>query len=182
MNEDQGSGATDVDRWLDEIETQESAGGGQGFSALERLQLDEDLNVFLLQLVRYHGAEVALFLYPDAAGNRIVLEVDQKELFAALPRREDRLQGLRLQALPAFVREAGPDRSEYIAALLHRAALVQVLQADSTASAIFSEVAASKVLFLDTNFVFRLLGLQGDQLKASAKELLDLGRQLGHVF
>ncbi|HLE21134.1 MAG TPA: hypothetical protein VJB88_08475, partial [Vicinamibacteria bacterium] len=105
-----------------------------------------------------------------------------KELFAALPRREDRLQGLRLQALPAFVREAGPDRSEYIAALLHRAALVQVLQADSTASAIFSEVAASKVLFLDTNFVFRLLGLQGDQLKASAKELLDLGRQLGHVF
>jgi hypothetical protein len=123
-----------------------------------------------------------LFLYPTASGNKPALEIDHHELFRALPHREDRIKELRAHALPAFVRETTPDRADYIAALLHRAALVQVLQVDSTAAAIFSEVAASKVLFLDTNFVFRLLGLQGEQLGDAAREVVQLGKQLGHVF
>ena len=171
-----------VNDWLDKTNSHECAHDGHGLSTVERFHLAEDLNIFLLQLVRYHGAEIALYLYPDAVESQSILNIDQKELFSALQRRSDRIQELRQQVLPAFVREAGADRAKYVAALLHRAALVQVLQVDPTAAAVFSEVAASKVLFLDTNFVFRLLGLQGEQLKTSAREVLDLGRQLGHTF
>lgn len=172
-----------ISDWLDSL-SQElgSMRGGSGLSAMERLHLEQDLSLFLLQLVRFHGAELALFLYPHSKRNLTILNVDDHDLFAEMPRRDGRLEDVRKLALPAFVREAKGARADLIAALLHRAALLQILQADATASAIFSEVIASKVLYLDTNFVFRVLGLQGDQLRASAREAMELGRQLGHTF
>lgn len=168
--------------WLDAVDVDLGARNEHALTAIQRTELEADLETFLLQLVRYHGAEVVAFLYPDSQVSRPVLEMNEPSLFSELPPRGDVVRELRRIALPAFVREARGLRATFIAGLLHRAALLQILQADASASALFSETLTPPILFLDTNFVFRLLGLQGEVLRAAAHDVLSHGRALAQRF
>lgn len=171
-----------IDAWLGSLDEELATDGRTELSAIERLQLEEDLQLFLLQLVRYHGAEVALFLYPVLDEVRGILNVDERQLFRELPARGDRILEMRAVAFPAFVREARGDRATYVAGLLHRAALLQILQTDAEASVLFAEILQDKTLYLDTNVVFRILGLQGSLLRDSSREILAIGERLKHKF
>lgn len=168
--------------WLDAVDVDLHARNEQALTTIQRNELEADLDTFLLQLVRFHGAEVVAFLYPDSQTPRPVLEVDEPSLFHELPPRGDAVRELRRIALPAFVREATGHRASFIAALLHRAALLQILQADASASALFAQGLTAPTLFLDTNFVFRLLGLQGELLRAAARDVLTHGQALAQRF
>lgn len=171
-----------VQEWLDGIDAERAQNGLPPLQNLDQVYLRGDLETFLLQLVRYHGAEIVSFLYPDDSHHREILEIDERALFLELPPRGDTLNAIRHQHLPAFVREATGDRATYIADLLHRATILQVLQADASASALLVELNAPKQFYLDTNVVFRLLGLQGDVLCDAARCLLTFGREQGHEF
>jgi exonuclease VII large subunit len=167
--------------WLDSIDQTLSSRMQERLNALQRVQLEADLDLFVSQLVRYHGVEVATFLYPaaDALRNQLLLEDDS--LYSVLgPSADEVLSALRREFLPRFVREATPRRAVYIADRLHRAFVLQVLQVDASASQLFRDAITPKDLFLDTNFVFRALGLQGEVLRTTAREVLTLSKRLGH--
>jgi len=168
--------------WLDVVDVELGARNEHALTAIQRTELEADLETFLLTLVRYHGAEVVAFLYPDSQASRPVLEMNEPSLFDELPSRGDVVRALRRIALPAFVREAKGLRATFIAGLLHRAALLQILQADASASALFAQTLTPPILFLDTNFVFRLLGLQGNALREAAHDVLSHGQALAQRF
>jgi len=171
-----------LEEWVDRLDEELEAIGEQILTSQESYQLREDLEAFLLQLVRYHGVELALFLYPGCDVDEDVMATHLGDFFRSLPKRGDRVEQLRKRTLPGFVREAEGERAEYIAALLHRAALLSILQADPSAKAVFAEVLEQKTIYLDTNLVFRILGFQGRRLHQAALDALRLGAKLDHEF
>ena len=144
-------------------------------------QLRADLESWLERLIKRHGVESALILYPEVPrAHQLFAEID-REGIDFLPGRSGRVGELREQALYLFVRQPTEAQRTMLAARLNTAYFATVLSLDPSAAAIVQELTRGQRIYLDTNFVYRVLNLQGPLLHLSAKRLLKLTQELGYV-
>jgi hypothetical protein len=144
-------------------------------------ELRTDLEVWLEQLITRHGVESALILYPEIPrAQQLFAEIDSAGL-DFLPRRSGRVGEIREQALYLFVRQPTEAQRTMLATLLNTAYFITILSLDPSASALVQDLTRGQRIYLDTNFIYRVLNLQGPRLYLSSKRLLELTQELGYV-
>jgi hypothetical protein len=164
-----------VDKWLRALE--------EKYPYLTSSDLDclrADLLAYLVNLISFHGAECVDLIYEDSEAVSELLGSNGTQLFTILPARPSHLEQVRQIELPEFFRDASADRKAYIGSLLDSAFLLHMLQLDPECSAIVRAQLAGGTIYLDTNLVYRLLGLQGPELFLAAKRLVEISHELGY--
>lgn len=166
-------------RALDEWEaTLRTLNAGLTFD--EVAELRDDLHTWLERVMRRHGVESALILYPEEPRAQRVFAELEKDGLDFLPRRDGRVERLREQALYLFVRQPTEAQRMFLSSLLNTAYFLTVFTLDPSAGRLVQDVTRGQRVYLDTNFVYRILNLQGPRLHLSAKRLLEMTQALGY--
>jgi predicted nucleic acid-binding protein len=144
--------------------------------------LRSDLREWLHQIITRHGAEAALMLYPeDDRARRFFEEVDSRG-FELLPERESGVRSLREQALPLFIRSPTPDQRRFLAGLLNTSFYMTVLTIDVDAKQLVQAQMEGHRIYVDTNFLYAVLGAASAEEVYSSRRLVQLSKDLGISF
>lgn len=143
--------------------------------------LSRDLRIFALRLLSQHSAEtLGLYYGNDSALAHLLSELETRNVAELWEPRDANFQALRLQEITGFFREADDRRKQFIASLMHGLFILQLTQLDPRCAAIVRSQLSPAKLYLDTNFVFRLVGLQGPDLYLAATKLAEVSQKLGY--
>ncbi|MEK6327301.1 MAG: hypothetical protein AABM66_07225 [Actinomycetota bacterium] len=143
--------------------------------------LCDDLRTWLNQVIARHGVESALVLYPENPRTQQLFDAIEKMGLSFLPSRGGRVDDIRDWAFQMFVREPTPAQRTYLAGLLNTAFYITVLTTDPEASRLVQERVAGHRVYLDTNFIYALLGLGVTASEAlSAARLIQLTKEVGY--
>lgn len=135
-----------------------------------------DLRIYVRRVLEHHGAETALLINSKAS-----LKVSKSptiDLNSFLPSRSSELEEIRSREFPAFFREAQGERRLFIAKLLDASFVIHALTIDKTCSELIKWQVKGTLIYLDTNFVYRLLDLQGERQTAATHLLLNLASKM----
>lgn len=164
-----------LDEWRTTVFDLEPALAAEDF-----LILCGDLRAWLGRVVARHGVESALLLYPEnPRAHKLFDELEALGL-TFLPRRGGPLGRLRDRAFQIFVRQPTETQRRYLANLLNTSFHQTVLTLDPAANELIQERLAGHRIYLDTNFLYSLLGLGSASAVLAANRLLDLTRNLGY--
>jgi hypothetical protein len=141
--------------------------------------LRTDLRQWLHLIITRHGAEAALMLYPEDDRARGFFEEVDSRGFDLLPERESELGQLRAQALPLFIRCPTPDQRRFLAALLNTSFYMTVLTIDPGAEQLVRAQMEGHRIYLDTNFLYAVLGAAPPEEVYSSRRLVKLSKELG---
>jgi hypothetical protein len=141
--------------------------------------LSADLRDWLHLIITRHGAEAAMMLYPEEERARRFFDELNARGFESLPQRDGTLAALREQALPLFIRHPTPAQREFLANLLNTSFYMTVLTIDPAARQLVQEQVKGHTIYLDTNFLYAVLGAAGAEEVYSARRLIELSRELG---
>ena len=149
----------------------------------ELLMLSERFKRFLAEVVHFHAAEAAAFLYiGDDQGQARFFERLDSRLPAATADLDDRLAPVAEATFRDFFRNPDGDFRDYLADRLQVAFYYHLLSIDPAGSELVRDNFANKILYLDTNFIFRLLGLHGPAYAYSPAAVAEISRQLGFTL
>jgi len=166
-----------IDQWLEEIERKYS-----GLDQDDLKLLEEDLWIYLTKIFARHGAECATLIYAgQEEAKRFIAEL-KDDIFTFLPGRSPGLHKIRIIELPNFFKNASAERKRYIAQFLDSTFIIHMLHIDKNCSALIQKQFKDYRLYLDTNFVYRLLGLQGSVLQKAAERAVKLAQRLNFIL
>lgn len=167
--------ATAFAQWDDRVRELEPALTDEDIEAL-----GDDLRVWLAQVIARHGAESALMLYPEnPRAQGLFDEIEQLGL-DFLPSREGCAGNIRDRAFALFVKQPTAEQRVYLAGLLKTSFHMTVLTLDPEAGALVQQSIAGHRLYLDTNFLYGLLGLSTATEALAAGRVMELSRKLGY--
>ena len=142
--------------------------------------LEESLTTYLKTAIRRHGVEASLLLYPESEeALRVYQELDA-EGFDFLPDVDPALKEVREFALSHFLRHPTAAQRDYLAENLNTAYFLTVLSIDPAGARLVAEITSGQRVYLDTNFVYRLLGIQGPRYVKPAEAILRVTREAGY--
>jgi len=144
--------------------------------------LGEDLTIYLTEIFARHGAECVALVYAGQEEAENFVAKLEDDIFASLPTRCPRLHKIRIVELPGFFKNAPTERKQYIAQLLDNTFIIHILHIDKNCSALIRKQFKDHRLYLDTNFIYRLLGLDGPILQKAAETAVRIARDLGFVL
>ena len=151
-----------------------------GLDTTQTEALGDAMDELLTQLAHNNGAEAAALLYADTTGGNLRF---YDALNAEIPRYEDllphELKEIARREFFQFFENAKGDRRTIIVDRLNAAFFFHLLSIDPAASQLVRRRFTDKMLYLDTNVLFRLLGLQGPTLAYPAVTLLSTAEALG---
>ena len=148
-----------------------------GLSDTECEQFNVDLRAFLEALMQRHGAESALLVYPDDPAAKKLFEASNPMLSAL---GDDSNRERREWAITLFMREATDAQKAFLGANLNTAYFMAALTIDPTGAQLVQELIAGQRVYLDTNFVYRLLGVQGPRYVKAAETILKATQAAGY--
>ncbi|MDQ3605467.1 MAG: hypothetical protein M3418_04670 [Gemmatimonadota bacterium] len=159
--------------WLNELRERHE------ISESEASRLWEGLEQLISDVIATHTAEAAAFLYQDNDDQRLRF---QAALAAKYPQIRafvgQDLLPLAESEYPAFFDPENPSRRDFLADRVQAGFVFHLLNIDPAASELVKMNVSEKVLYLDTNFLYRLLGLQGPALTSAPATTLRISRQL----
>jgi len=151
-----------------------------GLSEEEEEFLRSDLDAYLRVVLQRHGTEAALVLYPDEAEAQRLYE-DLEDLgFDFLERRPSRLDHIRQFAFSQFMRTPTDAQRAFLSQNLNTGYFWTVLSIDPEGARLVQDIAQGQRVYLDTNFLFRLLGIQGPRYIRPAEILLERTQSTGY--
>lgn len=142
--------------------------------------LRQDLDIWLQQVISRHGVEAALILYPEnPRAHALYRQVEDLGL-AFLPQdRSQAVKRIRERAIQLFVQQPTPEQRTYLSNLLNVAYFLTVLSLDPSTSQLVQDRVQGHRVYLDTNVLYRVLGLSKVREVLSTRRVLDLTKQLG---
>ena len=153
-----------------------------GVSVEDMQILRTDLRQWLLLIIAWHGADAALMLYPeDERARRLFDDIDARG-FEELPEREPALHALRIEVLPLFIRAPSAEQRRFLARLLNTSFYMTVLTIDPAAEQLVRAQMSGHRVYLDTNFLYAILGAAPPEEFYSSRRLVLLSRELGVEF
>jgi len=166
-----------IEEWLEEIERKYF-----GLSKDDLKLLERDLRIYLTKIFLRHGAECVALIYAGKKEAESFVTELKDDIFTFLPPRPSKLHKIRIIELPNFFKNASNERKRYIAQLLDSTFIIHMLHIDKNCSALIQRQFKDYKLYLDTNFIYRLLGLQGPTLQRAAKRAVKIAQELGFVL
>lgn len=147
---------------------------------MEIAELRDDLERWIAKVITLHGAEAALLLYPNDRKSSEIYDKAMSDGAENSPKRGARVESIRDRAIHLFVRRPTSNQRRWLARVLGCSYFLTVLSIDPAATALVQKIVAGQTIYLDTNVVFRLLGLQGGDKERLIKRVLDLTISLGY--
>jgi hypothetical protein len=142
-------------------------------------QLRSDLDRWLGRIVSRHGVEAAFLLYPeDQRAQKLIDEIDNLSMHF-LPDREGTVGEVREEALRGFIRHPTKAQRVYLANRLNVAFELTVLTLDPSAIHLVKRQFNGHRVYLDTNFLYSLLGYASADESLAAHRLLAMTKELG---
>lgn len=163
---------TAMDEWRDALQKR-----WPGVSDAECTQFEADLRAFLEVLMQRHGAEAALLVYPDDPSAEKLFQASHPML-AALGSESNRER--REWAITLFMRDATEAQKQFLAANLNTAYFLAALTIDPSGAQMVQKLIAGQRVYLDTNFIYRLLGIQGPRYVKAAETILKATQEAGY--
>ncbi len=140
--------------------------------------LSEDFDKYLNSLFMKVGAEAVHFLYPDENKLRKVLDSHEGQMaFSVLSKRSEHIDKFRKLQFPLVLKHISPQNKVYLSDKLNAVFVYMLVSIDPQCSAYLQKTLEGYSLFLDTNFIYNLLGLDGEELENSAKKLLEIAQK-----
>jgi hypothetical protein len=118
-----------------------------------------DLRAWIGNVISRHGVESALILYPENPRAQEVFDSIEQIGLSFLPTHGNRVDDMRDWAFQQFVRSPTAAQRTYLAGLLNTAFYLTVLTLDPQGSQLVQEQVTGQRVYLDTNFIYALLGL-----------------------
>jgi hypothetical protein len=143
-------------------------------------RMEEDLTVFLKTVLRRHGIEATLLLYPEAEEAQGIYASIEAEGFGFLTSTPPKLQDIRDASLSEFIRHPTEAQRAYLAQNLNTAYFLSVLSIDPDGARLLAEIAAGQRVYFDTNFLYRLLGVQGPRYVKPAEAIISVTQKAGY--
>jgi len=166
-----------IDEWFEEINKKYA-----GLSQDDSKALKEDLRIYMTNIFARHGAECAALVYAGQEEAESFIATLKDDILGTLPVRSSRLHKIRIIELPGFFKNATSKRKRYIAQLLDSTFIIHMLHIDKNCSALIRTQFKNYKLYLDTNFIYRLLGLNGPILQKAAQRAIKIAQDLGFVL
>ncbi|MBN2501696.1 MAG: hypothetical protein JXB38_13015 [Anaerolineales bacterium] len=165
-----------LEQWKQEVQ-----GRYPHLSSADIDRLEVDLKAFSLRLLSQHSIEALQLYYGDDESLNLLLErMQAKELSDVWQWWDEEKHLIRLQEVTGFFRQPTDRRKQYIASLTHSLFILHLTQLDPQCAAIIRTRIPGGTVFLDTNFVFRLIGLQGPDFFRASGKLVDISKRLGY--
>ena len=144
------------------------------------LRLETDLRFYLQAVVRRHGVEAALLQYPeDGRVNSIYAKLEAEGMSFLEPIGPE-LEDVREFALTDFIRRPTEAQMAYLSRILNVGYFLTVLSIDPECAELVRDITAGQKVYVDTNFVYRLLGIQGPGFVKPAETLLKRTQEAGY--
>ncbi len=141
-------------------------------------RLTGELGLFLRTVMRRHGAEASLLLYPESERSQQLYSSIEAEGFKFLPKSD--IGEIRDQALSDFIRNPTEAQKAYLAQNLNTAYFLTILSIDPDGARLVTSLVEGQRVYLDTNFLYRLLGVQGPRYVKPAEAILKTTQTAGY--
>jgi hypothetical protein len=154
----------------------------RSFPAMSDKQIDvlkDQLRPWLDRVIATHGAEAGLLLHPSHPRAQQLVEAITKIDLGFLPACGPELEQHRVSAFRLLVRNPTPAQSEFLGRLLNTGFYLTVLTLDPRARHLAKAEASKITLYLDTNFLYSVLGVGSSKEAFAAKRFLELCKELG---
>ncbi|MEA2056787.1 MAG: hypothetical protein U9O78_03750, partial [Patescibacteria group bacterium] len=164
------------EEWINQV--------GKRNPALKRGELDlllEDLKVYVNKFFVRHGAECATFLY-DGLKKEKDVEISlsrNSAFFGELPKRGVKLDELRKIEFPLFFLESSAERKLFLSGLLDATFVYHVVSVDENCAALLRKEYKGIKIYLDTNIIYCLIGLNGKNQKSLIRRVLHYAHNFG---
>jgi len=142
----------------------------------EAKTLANDLVAFLNTLFVRHGAESIRLI---SGTKNSVINFDMLGALACLPKRSQKLLEIRQIEFPRFLITQEPSEIRFLINLIRKAVTYLSGVCDPSVISLLRERLKDKRVYLDTNVVYRLLGLQGTENQVSIESTVKLLNSYG---
>ncbi|MCK9186907.1 hypothetical protein M0P48_05785 [Candidatus Gracilibacteria bacterium] len=144
-------------------------------------QIKSDFRLFLTNFFLLSGAEAVQLIYGDTKEiNELIGKVQKKNIFELLPARNELLKKIEQKEFCEFVNLLSEKEKVYLQDLLDRSLQYFTITVDKKCEALLTDDFAQWNLFVDTNFIYNLLGLNNGASGArrkNAEKILELGKK-----
>jgi hypothetical protein len=141
--------------------------------------LKDHVAPWLDRVVATHGAEASLLLYPSHPKAATLIDALTKIDLSFLPRCDESLEHHRAAAFRLLVRNPTEAQSVYLDRLLNTGFYLTVMTLDPRVKELAQAEASKVTLYLDTNFLYSVLGVGGTTEAFGARRFIELCKQLG---
>ncbi len=146
-------------------------------------ELIEEMKKICIQVFREHGAEVTHLFYPERDEASAILDGLKTGAFREISVGIVNKIGLEINLeIYRFFANLTDKRKHYIAESLDAAFFIFLTSVDHHCSEVFSWASEGTIIYVDTNFIYRVLDLQGPGPYKMAKKVLELGKSIGFSF
>ncbi|HLP86732.1 MAG TPA: hypothetical protein VK153_02555 [Candidatus Paceibacterota bacterium] len=144
-------------------------------------QIKSDFRLFLTNFFLLSGAEAVQLIYGDTKEiNELIGKVQKKNIFELLPVRDELLKKIELKEFCEFVNLLSEKEKVYLQDLLDRSLQYFTITVDKKCEALLTDDFAQWNLFVDTNFIYNLLGFNNGALgirRKNTEKILELGKK-----
>lgn len=142
--------------------------------------LVDQLGLYLLQVLRRHGVEATMLLYPEDTRTSELYEALESDGFDFLPAVPPWMTEIRSAAFSQFIRNPSEEQRLFLGECLNTSYFLTLLSIDPEAAELVREVASGQWVYLDTNFIYRVLGVQGPRYVRAARTILETTKSVGY--
>lgn len=154
--------------------------GWPNLTPVELDQLEGDLQAFLRQVLYRQGAEAAVLLYPDLPkAQKLYDEVEEMGL-DFLPKADGQIREIRSAALSHFIRRPTDSQRLWLGQQLNTTYFWRMLSIDPEGARLVRDLATGQRVYLDTNVIYRLLGVQGPRYVRPAETIVKTTQEVGY--
>jgi len=146
-------------------------------ATVSQSDLLKDLRIFSANVALIHGLESVSIVYGDDKQRRHLLESLAKAAWQGIPERHPGYLEYCHHQFPMFFITARGTRATFVATLLDRTFELCRLNCAPEASKLILEQLSGLTIYLDTNIVFRLLGIHGPAAHLDIRRTLELCRK-----
>jgi len=166
-----------IQKWLSELEQRYDITREQ----LE--QLKSDLQFFSVRFYSQHSLQSVLNFFDTNNVEPILEALDRLRFEDIFPIRDSILDPIRKLEIPAFFHSEDPDFQKLITKQLNAYFALHMFQLHPAASKAIADHVPGGYIYVDTNFIFRLLGQNGEKsVRQAAVKLVRKSQSLGYQF
>lgn len=144
-------------------------------------QIKNDFQLFLSNFFLLSGAEAVQLIYGDSREiDDLISKIRKKNIFELLPDRNELLKKIEQKEFCEFVNLLSEQEKLYLQDLLDRSLQYFTITVDKKCEALLTADFAGWSLFVDTNFIYNLLGLNNestDSRRKNTEKILELVRK-----
>lgn len=166
-----------LQEWVDELKTLPCWPTG-----VKSDELLADFRLFCASVSLCHGVETVALIYEKPESQRKFLEGLDANVWANIPERVSGYRQFCRENFPGFFLQATGARAAFAGNVLDRTFELCRLNLAPSTSKILVEQLAGLTAYLDTNMVFRLLGIEGPAEHLDVRRMIEHGHKAKVVF